>query len=82
MLPPRLVAVLARLYEYFKYFDGQIGEIGKNLTHQLEEGDLGQRLLTIPGVGPIAAGVPSAELGDGKQYGLISYETPHWLCDD
>jgi hypothetical protein len=30
---------------------------------------LGQRLLSIPGVGPITASVLAAEMGDGKQYG-------------
>lgn len=68
-LPPRLVAVLERLHGHFKYLDEQISEIDKDLARQLSEDDLGQRLLTIPGVGPITASVLAAEMGDGKQYG-------------
>lgn len=30
---------------------------------------IGQRLLTIPGIGPITASLLAAEMGDGKQYG-------------
>ena len=33
------------------------------------EDDLGQRLMAVPGIGPITASLLSAELGDGKQYG-------------
>ena len=68
-LPSRLVAMLERLHEHFKYLNEQIGEIDQELARQLADDDLGQRLLTIPGVGPVTASVLAAELGDGKQYG-------------
>ncbi|AJC19771.1 IS110 family transposase [Pandoraea pulmonicola] len=67
-LPPRLIAVLERLHAHHKYLCEQICEIEKELTRQLAEDDLGQRLLSIPGVGPITASVLAAEMGDGKQY--------------
>jgi transposase len=67
-LPPRLVVILERLYAHYKYLDGQIAEIDKELARQLGDDDLGQRLMTIPGVGPITASVLSSEVGDGKQY--------------
>ena len=67
-LPPRLVQVLQRLHAHFKYLDEQIGEIEKDLTRQLAEDDLGQRLMTVPGIGPITASVLASEIGDGKQY--------------
>jgi transposase len=38
------------------------------MGRQLAEDDLGQRLMTIPGVGPVTASLLSAEMGDGKQY--------------
>lgn len=66
-LPARLIAVLNRLYAHYKYLDEQIAEVEKEL--QLQEDDLGQRLMAVPGVGPITASRLSAELGDGKQYG-------------
>lgn len=67
-LPPRLVQVLDRLQSHFKYLDEQVAEIEKELTAQLAEDDLGQRLMSVPGIGPITASVLSSEMGDGKQY--------------
>lgn len=67
-LPPRLVQVLTRLQSHFKYLDGQVTEIEKELTAQLADDDLGQRLMTVPGIGPITASVLASEVGDGKQY--------------
>ena len=67
-LPARLVALLERLHIHFKYLDEQIADIEKELDLQLQDDDLGQRLLSIPGVGPITASVLAAEVGDGKQY--------------
>jgi transposase len=67
-LPPRLVQVLDRLQAHFKYLDEQIADIDKDLTAQLADDDLGQRLMTVPGIGPITASVLASEMGDGKQY--------------
>lgn len=67
-LPPRLVAILERLHAHYKDLDEQIAEIDKELARQLADDDLGQRLMTIPGVGPITASVLSTEVGDGKLY--------------
>ena len=68
-LPPCLVSILERLHAHFKYLSEQINEIDKEMARQLAADDLGQRLLSIPGVGPITASVLAAEMGDGKQYG-------------
>jgi transposase len=67
-LPARLVALLERLHSHYKYLDEQIADIEKELARQLQDDDLGQRLMSIPGVGPITASVLAAEVGDGKQY--------------
>lgn len=67
-LPARLITMLERLHAHFKYLEQQIAEIDKELASQLGDDDLGQRLMTIPGVGPITASVLAAELGDGKHY--------------
>jgi transposase len=67
-LPARLVALLERLHSHYKYLDEQIADIEKELDRQLQDDDLGQRLMSIPGVGPITASVLAAEVGDGKQY--------------
>lgn len=67
-LPARLVSVLTHLHVHYKYLVEQIAEVEKELVRQLREDDLGQRLLVVPGIGPITASLLSAELGDGKQY--------------
>jgi transposase len=67
-LPARLVALLEKLHSHFKYLEEQIAEIEKELGRQLQDDDLGQRLMSLPGVGPITASVLAAEVGDGKQY--------------
>jgi transposase len=68
-LPARLISILERLHAHYKYLNEQIAEVEKELLHQLQEEDLGQRPMKVPGVGPITASLLSAELGDGKQYG-------------
>ncbi|SIT50107.1 transposase [Paraburkholderia piptadeniae] len=68
-LPPHLVTTLERLHKHYKYLGEQITAIEKEITQQLAADDLGQRLLSIPGVGPITASVLAAEMGDGKQFG-------------
>ncbi|MGF6439639.1 transposase [Paraburkholderia youngii] len=67
MLPPYVVSTLQGLHAYFKYLGGQVDEIEKEIRLQLADGDLGQRLLSIPGVGPITTSVLAAETGDGQQ---------------
>jgi len=68
-LPPRLVALLERQQEHFKYLDEQIGQIERELCQQLREDERSQRLLEIPGIGPITASVLMTELGDAQQFG-------------
>ncbi|KWA15783.1 transposase [Burkholderia cepacia] len=68
-LPPRLIAILERLHEHLKYLENQVGEIERELARQLADDDVGQRLMSIPGIGPITASVLAAEMGDGRQYG-------------
>lgn len=67
-LPPKLVQVLERVQTHFRYLEAQIADIEKELTRQVTEDDLGQRLMTVPGIGPITASVLAAEVGDGKHY--------------
>lgn len=68
-LPARLLPILERLHAHYKYLDEQISEVEQDLVRQLHEDDLAQRLLKVPGIGPITASLLSSELGDGKQYG-------------
>lgn len=67
-LPPRLIALLERLQAHFKYLDEQIGELDRELVQQLGEDERSQRLLEIPGIGPVTASVLATELGDARQF--------------
>jgi transposase len=60
-LPPRLVAILERLHNHFKYLEQQVAELDREIAQELANDDLGRRLLTIPGVGPITASVLTAQ---------------------
>lgn len=53
---------------HFKCLGEQIDEVNREIGLQLTDDAVGQRLMTIPGVGPITASVLAAEIGDGKQY--------------
>ncbi|MDB6372997.1 IS110 family transposase, partial [Photorhabdus bodei] len=66
--PPYLVQVLQRLQAHYHYLVEQITEIETVLSQEIAQDDTGQRLMTIPGIGPITASVLSSQLGDGKQY--------------
>jgi transposase len=67
-LSPRLVALIERLREHYKYLDEQIKAVEKELSQQLAEDERSQRLLEIPGIGPITASVLAVELGDAHQF--------------
>ena len=67
-LPPRLITLIERLRAHVKYLDEQIKSVERELTQQLAEDERSQRLLEIPGVGPITASVLAVELGDAHQF--------------
>lgn len=54
-LPPRLVSILLRLHRRYGQLSEEIAQLDGELKRQLAEDDAGQRLLTVPGIGPIAA---------------------------
>lgn len=67
-LPPRLMALIERLREHVVYLDEQIKAVERELAQQLAEDERSQRLLEIPGIGPITASVLAVELGDAHQF--------------
>jgi transposase len=68
LLPARLVGLIERLREHFQYLDRQIQQVEQELLAALREDERSQRLLEIPGIGPITASALAVELGDAKQY--------------
>ncbi|MEL7631851.1 IS110 family transposase [Pectobacterium aroidearum] len=67
-LPAYLARLLMRLHAHYLYLTEQIAELETELAQELGHDETGQRLQTIPGIGPITASVLSSQLGDGKQY--------------
>lgn len=66
--PPYLARVLSRLHSQYIYPVGEIDEIDKELKTHLAEAETAQRLLTIPGIGPVTASLLATRPGDGKNY--------------
>jgi transposase len=57
-----------RLYRELVGHDKQIGEIEKELAALVEQNDDYQRLLTIPGIGPVIATTLLASVGDANYF--------------
>lgn len=68
-LPPYMTGLLQKLREHYDYLVEQIKDLETQLQISLAEDSAGQRLLSIPCVGPLTASLLSTQLGDGKQYG-------------
>ncbi|MDZ5461094.1 IS110 family RNA-guided transposase [Azohydromonas lata] len=67
-LPPAIVDVLLRLQAHHKYLDGQIADVDREISRQLKADEHSNRLLEIPGIGPVTASALSIELGDPHQF--------------
>ena len=67
-LPPYLARLLTRLHQHYGYLCEQIEEVEKELNNHMADDETAQRLLSIPGVGPITASLLATKLGDGKNY--------------
>lgn len=64
-----MTGLLQKLREHYDYLVEQIEYLETQLQISLDEDSAGQRLLSIPCVGPLTASMLSTQLGDGKQYG-------------
>ncbi|MFM0140431.1 IS110 family RNA-guided transposase [Caballeronia grimmiae] len=67
-VPRSMATLLTQLHAHFIYLRAQIMKVEKEILAQLKFDELGQRLLTIPGIGPITASALTSELGDGRQF--------------
>lgn len=67
-LPPRLIAIVERLRTHFQYLDEQIRQVEQEIVQQLQADERSQRLLDIPGIGPITASRIAIERGDAQQF--------------
>ncbi len=67
-LPMRMRALLLRLHAHIQALTQEIQSIETELVSQVKADDAGQRLLSIPGIGPITASALAANAGDASQF--------------
>ncbi|WP_438320199.1 IS110 family transposase (plasmid) [Edwardsiella tarda] len=67
-IPEYLSCLLMKLHAHYLYLVEQITELESELNQSIKVDDTAQRIMTIPGVGPITASLLSSQLGDGKQF--------------
>jgi transposase len=67
-LPPAIVALLLRLHRRYAQLSQEILELETQIKQQTIEDEAGQRLLTIPGIGPITASSLLAVIGDARSF--------------
>ena len=67
-LPETLKALLVRLSERYRDLQDQIDALDREISNRLKQDEAAQRLLEIPGIGPVTASLIAAEAGAAKQY--------------
>ncbi|WP_168788232.1 IS110 family transposase [Paraburkholderia aromaticivorans] len=67
-LAPRLIQIIHRLHEHYRYLDQQVADVERDLTAQLREDENAARLLSIPGIGTITASLLASEVGNVAQF--------------
>jgi len=60
--------LLAQSYQQLQALDGHIDHYTREMKHQSQQSEACRRLQTIPGFGPIAAGVFHSAVGNGEAY--------------
>ncbi|WP_434526429.1 IS110 family transposase [Photorhabdus asymbiotica] len=67
-IPDYLSRLLMKLHAHYLYLVEQITALESELNQSIKTDDTAQRMMTIPGVGPMTASLLSSQLGDGKQF--------------
>jgi transposase len=67
-LSSRMRAVLNRLWLHWQHLEQQINEVSKELQVIAKSRDDCSRLMTVPGIGPLAATAIIAAVGKGNQF--------------
>lgn len=68
-LPPKARQVLQRQLDFLRLLQEQIAELDREIATEAKHDDVAQRLMTIPGIGPITASQLSSDAGNAKGYG-------------
>ena len=60
--------LLADLWNDFKLLEVRIEELSKQIQLSMQYSDTARRLMTVPGIGPLAASALEASAGNGHQF--------------
>jgi transposase len=67
-LPPSMRHLLADLWNDLKTLESRIEEITQQIQRSVQYSDTARRLITVPGIGPLAASALEASAGSGLQF--------------
>jgi len=67
-LPPSMRTLLGDLWNDFKLLEIRIEELSKQIQRSVQYSDTARRLMTVPGIGPLAASALEASAGNGRQF--------------
>jgi len=67
-LSPRMVRLIADLFEDWRRLDDRIATVSAEVEALVEEDEPCQRLMTVPGIGPIISSAVVAAIGDGAGF--------------
>jgi transposase len=67
-IPPMVRTLIGRLRDRYRALSEDVAVADREIKADLAVNDAGQRLLTIPGIGPITASLLAAEAGDASMY--------------
>ena len=60
--------LLGDLWNDFKLLEIRIEELSKQIQRSVQYSDTARRLMTVPGIGPLAASALEASAGNGQQF--------------
>jgi transposase len=68
-IPPPLLVSLRPLAAQWRALDAEVARLDQAIAQQVRQDPLAQRLMTVPGVGPVTAHAVICAVGDGRQFG-------------
>jgi transposase len=69
LLSPRMLSVIADLSGDLRHLNERLEEITDEIKELAESDDACQRMMTVPGIGPIIASAMVSAIGDGAAFG-------------
>jgi transposase len=69
LLSPRMLSVIAELSGDLRHLNDRLEEVTDEIKELAESDDACQRMMTVPGIGPIIASAMVSAIGDGAAFG-------------